>query len=143
MNIPAQSIRHRTGATEEADGDAALLGQIHVMVVGSIESRFRIHEALLREREIRLSVTSDAGELQTYSPEEAIQVVVLRETLSHDTLEACSRCIRQRWPKAKILVIHADESVLDDPLYDERLLPEVPIEDLVATIENLAGRRRS
>jgi hypothetical protein len=141
MNTWADSLRDPTGASVEAASGGVPHRQTHVLAVGPVEHGFRIHDALLREREIWLSIATDACELWTRSPEETIHVIILCETLSRSTLEACSRCIRQRWPAAKILVIHADQMALAPSSFDERLTPDASLESLMLTIENLAGRR--
>jgi hypothetical protein len=143
MNTWVDPLRERTGASAEAVSGGVPRGQTHVLAVGPIEHGFKIHDALLREREIWLSIATDACELWTRSPKETIHVIILCETLSRSTLEACSRCIRQRWPEAKILVIHADQTALDHSSFDERLTPDASLESLMLTIENLAGRRQA
>jgi hypothetical protein len=39
-------------------------------------------------------------------------------------------------------VISAEAEILDDPLYDESVLPGLPLESLLATIAQLTGRQQ-
>ncbi len=112
---------------------------IHVLSVGPIDFGSMVHDALLNGPCSRLSIAPDYRELWVAPKQESVQVVILHSTLSSFELDDACRFIRQRWPHAKILVLRGGEGFLDDPLYDERVVPTVAPEALLAAIERLAG----
>lgn len=61
------------------------------------------------------------------------------QALSSFETEAVCRLIRRRWLHARILVVSAVESNLEDALYDDRVAPSVSSDVLFTTIERLAG----
>jgi len=117
-------------------------GMIHVLTVGPLERSCWIHDALLQEPQIWLSIAPDYKELWSRSREEAVQVFVLCETLAQSELEEASRLIRQRWPRARILAIRGEEESSDDPPYDKRLGPEVGSQELMLVIDRLGTEER-
>ena len=111
---------------------------IHVLSVGPVDCGSIVHDALLDGASFHLSVATDYRKLWGIPVHESIHVAVLHDTLSSFELEAACRLIRQRWPRAKILLISRRESSLDDGLYDDRAPTAAP-DLLVTTIERLAG----
>lgn len=93
----------------------------HVLIVGPMESGSLVRSALLGEPNLRISIVTDCRELWTIPNQEIIHLFILNKTLSTIELEASSRLIRQRWPRAKVLVVHQGEWFLEDALYDDRV----------------------
>jgi hypothetical protein len=93
----------------------------HVLIVGSIESNNVVRCALLGEPNLTISIVADYRELWTIPNQEIIHLVILNVTLTTFELEASSRLIRQRWPRARILVVRHGEGFLEDALYDDRV----------------------
>jgi len=93
----------------------------HVLMVGSIESNNVVRCALLGEPNLTISIVANYQELWTIPNHEIIHLFILNKTLSTIELDASSRLIRQRWPRAKILVVRHGEGFLEDALYDDRV----------------------
>jgi hypothetical protein len=93
----------------------------HVLIVGSMESNNVVRCALLGEPNLTISIVADYRELWTIPNQEIIHLVILNVTLTTFELEASSRLIRRRWPRAKILVVRHGEGFLEDALYDDRV----------------------
>ena len=126
----AEDRTHRGGRTEE---------RIHLLSVGSLERSYLLHDSVLLETGCRLSVITDYQDLWTISEEEVVHLAILQDSLSSFELEEASRFVRRHWPQAKILVIHSGEDFLEDALYDDRVEPAVPAEDLLKRIEQILG----
>ncbi len=114
---------------------------MHILCVGPIDRSYMVHDVLLKTPNSRLSVATDYRELWVIPKREAIHVVILHDTLSSFELDEVCRFIRQQWSRAKILVVREGESFLDDELYDERVMPTVTPEVLLAAIERITSRR--
>jgi hypothetical protein len=97
-----------------------------------------VHDALRDGTSFHLIIATDYRKLWGIAAQESIHVAVLHDTLTSFELEAACRLIRQRWPRAKILLVSRRESSLDDCLYDDRA-PTVAPDLLAPTIERLAG----
>lgn len=80
-----------------------------------------VRSALLGEPNLTISIVDNYRELWTIPNQEIIHLVILNKTLSTIELEASSRLIRKRWPRAKILVVRQGEGFLEDALYDDRV----------------------
>jgi len=90
-------------------------------MVGPIESGNAVRSALLGEPNLTISIVANYRELWTIPIQEIIHLVIFNKTLSTFELEESSRLIRQRWPRARILVICQGEGFLEDALYDDRV----------------------
>jgi hypothetical protein len=112
---------------------------IHVLSIGPVDRGSMVHDALLHGPNFHLSIATDYRELWRMSMQESIQVAILHNTLSRFETEAVCRLIRRRWLHARILVVSAVESNLEDALYDDRVAPSVSSDVLFTTIERLAG----
>ena len=88
------------------------------------------------EPNLTISIVADYRELWTIPNQEIIHLVILNVTLTTFELEASSRLIRQRWPRAKILVVRHGEGVLEDALYDDR----VTVEETQEVLRDMPGR---
>ncbi len=93
----------------------------HVLIVGPMESGDVVRSILLGEPNLTISIVADYRELWTIPNQEIFHLVILNVTLSTFELEASSRLIRQRWPRAKILVVRQGVGFLEDALYDDRV----------------------
>jgi hypothetical protein len=93
----------------------------HVLMVGSLESCNVVRCVLLGEPNLTISIVANYRELWTIPNQETFHLVILNVTLSALELEASSRLIRQRWPRAKILVVRQGDGFLEDALYDDRV----------------------
>jgi hypothetical protein len=124
-----------------ARGDAWMKSNLHVISVGSADECNTIRDALLQRHHSRLSVAASPLALGAIPKQESFDIAVLLNTLSRRGLRNASEYIRHRWPQAKILVISAEAEILDDPLYDESVLPGLPPESLLATIAQLTGKQ--
>jgi hypothetical protein len=110
-----------------------------VLSVGSIDRGSMVHDASLEGPEFRLSIATDYWGLRTILEPEDLQVAILHDTLDSFELDDACRLIRQRWPHARILVIRTSEDVLEDALYDDRVIPPVVRKILIATIKQLTA----
>lgn len=109
--------------------------RIHVLAIGSIDQHNALHDLLLHLPSVRISALTHFMDLLDLSEQDLVHVAVLFESLSlHELLEA-SRTIRQKWPKAKIIIIREGEEFLEDFLYDLRLSPAAEPQELLALIE--------
>jgi hypothetical protein len=110
-----------------------------VLSVGPVDRGLWIHDALSDEPNSRLTIATDYRQLWEIPSLESVQVAILDDTLSTFELEAACRLIRRRWPPAKILVVSRRESLLEDALYDDRVVPTVTPTLIRTTIERLMG----
>ena len=109
----------------------------HVLIVGPIESGNVVRSALLGEPNLTISIVANYQELWTIPSQEIIHLFILNKTLSTFELEESSRLIRQRWRRAKILVVRHGEGFLEDALYDDRVKVRDTREVLRGRIERL------
>jgi len=112
---------------------------IHVLYVGPVDRCGKVYDALLDGPRFRLTVTIDYRKLWQIPMHESPQAVILHITLFTFELEFISLFIRQRWPRAKLLVVCSEKNVLDDPFYDECVKPTAALEIIHSTIERLTG----
>jgi hypothetical protein len=115
---------------------------LHVISVGSSDECNTVRDALLQRHHSRLSVVSTPLDLGAIPKLESFDIAILHHTLSRRGARNASEYIRHRWPRAKILVISNEEEILDDPLYDERVLPGLSPESLLAVIAQLTCRQQ-
>jgi hypothetical protein len=114
---------------------------IHVLSVGPVDCGCMVHDSLLEGPSFRLSIEPDYRKLWAIPKLESIEVAILHSTLSLFELEKACRLIRQRWPRSRILVVRRGEDFLDDPLYDDCVVPTVAPDVLLAAIERLLEGR--
>ncbi len=113
---------------------------IYLLSVGRIEPATHIRKALLDLSDVGISIVTDYRELwMMTTTRQAMQIVLLNNSLCSFELEEAARLIRIRWPKAKVLIIRSGELSLDHGLYDERLHTPVTTEVLVEQISRLAN----
>jgi hypothetical protein len=114
---------------------------IHVLLIGPVDFGSLVHDVLLDWPHSRLSIAPNYRELWVLPKHETIELVILHSTLPSLELEDATRFIRRWWSQARILVIRWSEGSLDDALYDDRVPPNAAPETLLATIEQLIGKR--
>ena len=119
---------------------------IHLLVIGPCDETCALYDAFFHEvlnlpssnpptfQEI---LVLDYRQLWVLPEQHAIDVALLRDTLSEFELEEACRFIRHQWPTAKILALRAGEDFLEDALYDERVTPNAPSEVLLRALEQL------
>jgi hypothetical protein len=69
------------------------------------------------QREYEIILVKAYRELLAVAANQAIRVAVLSPALSFAELVRSARLVRWRWPGAKILVVRAEEPLIDDALY--------------------------
>ncbi len=124
------------------DGGGGMLTILHVLSVGSAGSNDSVRDALLSRAKCQLIAAADVWDLSALLASNKIDVAVLHDTLSPAELRSCAAYIRHHWPVAQILLIHAQAEILDDPMYDERMLPGSPADSFLIMIERLAAFAR-
>lgn len=112
---------------------------IHVLSVGTVERGCSVHDALLNERDIHLSIATDYRQLLTLPKLKSVQVAIVHNTLAAFEIEAACRLIRRRCPHARILAVLGRESHLDGSLYDDRVMPDLLPHVLLASVIRLTG----
>jgi hypothetical protein len=65
----------------------------------------------------------------------------LQATLSPGDLQAAARLIRERWPRARILIIREEAWCIEDALYDERVSPGAHPEVLLTAVNGIRSGR--
>ena len=108
---------------------------LRILAIGSADSLNAVRDGLLQRNGYRLTIATSNAELNAISIHEKYDLAILDQTLSHPELRDASEYIRRKWPNAKILVICAEPEALDDPLYDERALPDLSAKMLLAIID--------
>lgn len=114
---------------------------IRVVSVGPLDRGSWVHDALSGESNMRLTIATDVRQLWSMPNQESIQIAILHDTLSLLEFEAACRLIRRRWPHSKILVVSREESLLEDALYDDRVVPAAAPAILLGAIERAAHMR--
>jgi hypothetical protein len=110
---------------------------LRVLAIGSSDSCNAVRDAHLKGNRCRLIAATSYVELNAISIQEEFDIAILDQTLSHSELRNACEYIRRKWPSTKILVICKEPEALDDPLYDERALPEMSSKTLLAMIERM------
>lgn len=144
MNNPSQDVMpsdrsvmpiQRRKRTEVAE-------DIHVLSVGPVDRSCMIHDALLEVPYLQISMVRGYRELWMLPEQETIQVAILHDALRSFELEAGSRLIRRRWPRARILMLRSQAGSVDGALYDELLPTNLAPQVLLAAIRRLAAAVR-
>ena len=112
---------------------------IRLLSVGSEESMRAIYCALFGRSEYELVTAVTYRELFAIPAHESFQIAVLNHTLAKEELAPVAQLVRSRWSSARILVVCADVPGIDDPLYDDRVVPGLTPELLFTVIDRLAG----
>jgi hypothetical protein len=116
-----------------------MIRAIHVLSVGSLDLGSMVHDALLEGPGFQVSIAMGYLDLCAMHEHGDFQLAILHNTLESFELEDACRFIRHRWPRARILVVRAGEDFLEDALYDDRVIPPVVREILIATFKQLTA----
>jgi hypothetical protein len=119
-----------------------MITTLDVLSVGSINSNNFVRDVLLSRTKCRLVAATSVWDLSAILASGKVDVAILHDTLSPGELRSCAVYIRHHWPAAQILLIHARVEILDDPMYDERMPPDLSAETLLSMIERLAASSR-
>ena len=71
----------------------------------------------------------------------AIHLAVLSDSLGKSGLRGVAENVRRQWPRARIVILGAAQTLLDDPLYDEAVDHRTSPEDLLSTLLKLSAYR--
>jgi hypothetical protein len=111
---------------------------LRVLSIGLEEPMHTAYDLFLRQHRCELAAAATYRELCTIPTQEVCDVAVLYHSLSQNEMRKSAHFIRRQWPEARILVVRAETTCLDDALYDERVSPGVNPELLLATVDRLA-----
>jgi hypothetical protein len=112
---------------------------VHVLSIGSVAPSDVTYDRRLEERGFALAVAEGYRDLLGTVLEEGCEVAVLHQTLPEKELIEAAHFIRRRWPRARIVMVRAEEWWIDDALYDDRVVPDATPELLLSAVERLAG----
>ena len=115
---------------------------LDVLSVGPFYSNSFVRDVLLSRAKCRLIAATSVLDLYAIPASGKVDVAILHSALSSCELRSCAVYIRHHWPAAKILLLHAQVEILDDPMYDERMLPDSSEESVLSMIERLAASSR-
>ena len=96
------------------------------------------YDRFLEDRGYILAVAHCYRDLCQTAMCEDCEVAVLHPTLSNGELSEVAHFIRRRWPAARIVIIRVEEWWIEDALYDDRVVPGVIPELLLATVDRYA-----
>lgn len=141
MNSTGDSTKYFDGALIGSPNpmNASLPAPIQLLSVGAVSRGSQLHRVLFGSRRFLRAIRTRYRELWSEPGQQTLHVAILHNSLSLIELDDACRFIRHRWPRARILVVRGGEEFLDDELYDERVLPTVTPELLLATIQRLAA----
>lgn len=114
---------------------------IHVLSVGTEEAVQQACMVFLERHGCVVATTKGCRGLCQGCHEEEYDVALLQVTLSPHDLQEAARLIRQRWPKAQILLIRREAWCIEDALYDDRVEPGINPERLLSTIRRVMSGR--
>lgn len=119
-------------------------GGLSVLLVGSLELAESIQDALKPCRPSCISSATGYWELCALSLHETseIELVILDHSFSDRQLRDLAEYIRRRWADAAILWVSTDCNGLDDPLYDERVPPNISPAELAAVGIRMVERKK-
>jgi hypothetical protein len=112
---------------------------LRILSIGVMEPLRVAYDIYLRQHRCELATATDYRELYALPTEEKWEVAVLYYSLSQDEMRESAHFIRRRWPKTRILIMHAETPRMDDALYDDRVVPGVNPDVLLAVVDRLAG----
>jgi hypothetical protein len=71
----------------------------------------------------------------------AIHLALLSDSLGKSSLRVVAGNVRRQWPRARIVILGAAQTLLDDPLYDEAVDRRISPEDLLSTRVRVSAYR--
>jgi hypothetical protein len=111
---------------------------LHVLSIGSMESRDAVRDVLLLRCRCRLCSAESYRDLCSVPANECFDIAILHQLRSGHELRISLEYVRRNWPHTKILLVSADAEDIDDPLYDERVPLEMSQDAFLSVIEQLA-----
>ena len=111
---------------------------LHIVSIGSPESNEFVRDSLVSRAKCRLTAVASVWDLSALSAGK-LDIAILHHSVSNSELRSCATYIRHHWPSARILLLHSDAEVLDDALYEERMLPDSSAERFSSMIERLTA----
>jgi hypothetical protein len=108
---------------------------IHVLSVGTEDPVHQAYMVFLERHGCVVKITRDCRSLS--EGEQQYEVALLQVTLPPLELQEAARLIRQRWPKARILIIRREAWCIEDALYDDRAEPGINPERLLSMIHRV------
>lgn len=118
-----------------------MITTLHVLSIGSVESNDLVRDVLLSRTKCQLFAAASVWDLSGVLTS-GVDVAILHGTLPPGELRSSAHYVRHHWPAARILLIHTQVEILDDPMYDERMSPDLSAETLLSVIERLAASSR-
>lgn len=113
--------------------------QVHVLSVGSREESDQVSDILLTHKNVGITAALNGMDIaMAHHLEHAVDLVILHPSLSSRQLKRVAEYMRRHWPLARILLVHANAEILDDPLYDERVSPSTLQNGLIFSIDQAA-----
>jgi hypothetical protein len=103
-----------------------------------MESRDAVRDVLLLRRRCRLSAAESYRDLCSVPASECFDIAILHPLRSRHELRISLEHVRRNWPHTRILLVCANAEDVDDPLYDERVPPEMSQDAFLSVIEQLA-----
>jgi len=116
--------------------------KLRVLAVGSAKGTDLVEAAMLPRDRSSLSIARDCRELISIQPDDRFAVIVLEVSTTDPELKWKAEHIRRKWPDSQVLLIGISTHCLEDPLYDDRVHPDVEPAKLLAAIERLRARKR-
>jgi hypothetical protein len=110
---------------------------LHVLSIGSMESRDAVRDVLLLRRRCRLSAAESYRDLCSVPASECFDIAILHPLRSGHELRISLEHVRRNWPHTRILLVCANAEGFDDPLYDERVSPDMSQDAFLSVIEQL------
>ncbi len=115
-----------------------MITTLHVLSIGSMESRDAVRDALLQRRRCRLFAAESYRDLCAVPASASFDIAVLHPARSGHELRISLEYVRRNWPRTRILLVCANAENIDDPLYDERVPPDMSQDAFLSVIEQLA-----
>ncbi len=112
----------------------------HVLVV-SRDDRLLSTRTLILARLYETTGLADVSEMETLPPESRFDLVLLCHTLAPEDCEYASKMIRERWPRAKIVVLVSGQTGCLSPAADRTLSGGDGPRVLLQTIDQLLSSR--
>lgn len=109
----------------------------HVVSVGTEDLVHAAYSVFLERHRCAVAVVKNHCHLTRLPVGQACDIAVLQATLSLYELEETARVIRQRWPRARILILREEARGMEDALYDERARAGINPEILLGVIERI------
>jgi hypothetical protein len=114
---------------------------LRILLIGAADPMHVAYDIFLRQHQCELATAADYREIYGLPTEKKWEVAVLYHSLSQNEMRESAHFIRRRWPEARILIMRSETPCMDDALYDDRVVPGINPEILLAVVDRLAGSR--